>query len=93
MNVYVEKEDIHLIGNTAYEGENGCLEIICSGETANMEKILPRSILRCWGDFHIVKEEDFPWTDTKIDILYVTDMPWDLYLLTNNNSNNEILYI
>ena len=78
----VKKGDLFMIGYSAYEGTNNCLNIICRSENANIEKILLRSILSCWGDFHIVKEEDYPWTDPEIvtDILYVTDLPYDLYI-------------
>ena len=59
MTIEVEKEDIRKIGNV-WSNENGFLAIICNGDTANIEEILLRTILKCFGEeYHIVSAEDF----------------------------------
>ena len=49
MNIEVKKEDIKKIGNTKYN-EGGFLAIVCDGDTSNIEEILLRTILKCFGD-------------------------------------------
>lgn len=60
-NVYVTKDDLNGIGNTQFkDAETGFLTIICSIETAHIEKILLRSILKCFGEeYEITGEEDY----------------------------------
>ena len=83
MNIEVEKGDIKKIGNTKYN-EDGFLAIICSVETANIEEILLRSILKCFGkNYHIVVSEDFIWPNDDgedvIDIQFITNLPYEMY--------------
>ena len=83
MNIEVEKGDIKKIGNTKYN-EDGFLAIICSVETANIEEILLRSILKCFGkNYHIVVSEDFIWPNEDgedvIDIQFITNLPYEMY--------------
>ena len=84
MNIQVEKEDINKIGYTGYK-ENGFLAIICNGDTANIEEILLRSILKCFGDeYKIIKTEVFIWKNEEgeeevFDILYITNLPYELF--------------
>ena len=84
MTIEVEKEDIRKIGNTWYN-ENGFLAIICDGDTANIEEILLRSILKCFGEeYHIVSAEDFIWEEDDydewdFDIEFITNLPYEVY--------------
>lgn len=83
MNIDVKKEDIKKIGNTKYN-EDGFLAIICSVETANIEEILLRSILKCFGkNYHIVDSEDFIWPNEDgedvIDIQFITNLPYEMF--------------
>ena len=84
MNIEVVKEDIKRIGHTCYN-EGGVLAIICDGDTSNIEEILLRSILKCFGDeYKIIETKDFIiWGDRGqediIDILFVTNLPYEFY--------------
>lgn len=83
MTIEVKKGDINRIGNTWYN-EDGFLAIICSVETANIEEILLRSILKCFGkNYHIVVSEDFIWPNEDgedvIDIQFITNLPYEMY--------------
>ena len=67
MNIQVEKEDIRKIGNV-WSNEDGFLAIICNGDTANIEEILLRNVLKCFGEeYHIVSSKDFIWQDDDYD--------------------------
>lgn len=90
MNIEVQKEDIERIGNTMFRGDDGNLCIISDSEISNIEYILLRNILKCFGDYKIISEEDYArdnGTDDEegeidwnnVDILFVTDMPYSLY--------------
>ena len=83
MNIEVKKEDIKKIGNTKYN-EGGFLAIMCDGDTCNIEEILLRSILKCFGDdYKVIKTEDFIWENDEgevaYEILYVTNLPYELF--------------
>ena len=83
MNIEVTKEDIKKIGNTKYN-EGGFLAIICDGETSNIEEILLRSILKCFGDdYKVIKTEDYIWEkdegEVVCEILYITNLPYELF--------------
>ena len=83
MNIEVVKEDIKRIGHTCYN-EGGSLAIMCDGDTCNIEEILLRSILKCFGDdYKVVKAEDDIWEDSKgeevYDILFITNLPYEIY--------------
>ena len=84
MTIEVEKEDIRKIGNV-WSNENGFLAIICDGETANIEEILLRSILKCFGEeYHIVSAEDYIWEEDDhdewdFDIEFITNLPYEKY--------------
>ena len=82
MNIDVKKEDIKKIGNTKYN-EGGFLAI-CDGDTCNIEEILLRSILKCFGDdYKVIKTEDYIWKNDEgevvYEILYVTNLPYEIY--------------
>ena len=83
MNIEVTKEDIKKIGYACYN-EGGFLEIMCNGDTCNIEDILLRSILKCFGDeYKVIKTEDFIWKNEEgeevYDILYITNLPYELF--------------
>ena len=83
MNIDVKKEDIKKIGNTKYN-EGGFLAIICDGDTCNIEEILLRSILKCFGDdYKVIKTEDYIWENDEeevvFEILFITNLPYEIY--------------
>ena len=83
MKIEVTKEDIKRIGHTCYN-EGGYLAIMCDGDTSNIEEILLRSILKCFGDdYKVIKTEDFIWENDEgevvYEILYVTNLPYELF--------------
>ena len=83
MNIEVVKEDIKRIGHTCYN-EDGFLAIVCDGDTSNIEEILLRSILKCFGDdYKVIKTEDYIWENDEgevvYEILYVTNLPYELF--------------
>lgn len=83
MNIDVKKEDIKKIGHTCYN-ESGFLAIVCDGDTSNIEEILLRSILKCFGDdYKVIKSEDYIWENDEgevvYEILYVTNLPYELF--------------
>ncbi len=83
MNIDVKKEDIKKIGHTCYN-ESGFLAIVCDGDTCNIEEILLRSILKCFGDdYKVIKTEDYIWENDEgevvYEILYVTNLPYEIY--------------
>ena len=83
MNIEVTKEDIKNIGHTCYN-EGGFLAIVCDGDTSNIEDILLRSILKCFGDeYKVISREDDIWEDINgevvYEILYVTNLPYELF--------------
>ena len=83
MNIQVEKKDIRKIGNTKYN-EGGFLAIVCNEDSSNIEEILLRSILKCFGDeYKVIREEDYKWNDDNADevyeALFVTNLPYEMY--------------
>lgn len=83
MNLDLRKEDLNRIGNSKGE-QNGFLCIICNSETANIEEILLRNILKLFGEYEIIEINDFAWSEEdadnfKFDIEILTNMPIDVY--------------
>ena len=83
MNIEVTKEDIKKIGYACYN-EGGFLAIMCDGDTSNIEEILLRSILKCFGDeYKVIKAEDFIWENDEgeevYDILFITNLPYEIF--------------
>ena len=82
MNIEVTKEDIKKIGYACYN-EGGFLAIMCDGDTCNIEEILLRSILKCFGDDytvtnvleHICKDDE----DLIDGYTLVTNLPFELF--------------
>ena len=83
MNIEVTKKDIKKIGYACYN-EGGFLAIMCDGDTCNIEEILLRSILKCFGDdYKVIKTEDYIWEKDEGEVvcetLYVTNLPYELF--------------
>ena len=84
MNIQVEKEDIRKIGNV-WSNEDGFLAIICNSDTANIEEILLRNVLKCFGEeYHIVSSKDFicqddDYDEWDFDIEFITNLPYEVY--------------
>ena len=83
MNLDVQKEDIKKIGYACYN-EGGFLAIVCHDDTTEIEEILLRSILKCFGDeYKVIREEDYKWNDDNADevyeALFVTNLPYEMY--------------
>ena len=83
MKIGLTKEDIKKIGYACYN-EGGFLAIMCDGDTCNIEEILLRSILKCFGDdYKVIKTEDYIWEkdegEVVCEILYVTNLPYELF--------------
>ena len=83
MNIEVTKKDIKKIGNTKYN-EGGFLAIVCDGDTSNIEEILLRTILKCFGDeYKVIKTEDYICENDEgeevYDILFITNLPYEIY--------------
>ena len=77
MNIEVKFTDLFGIGHTAFN-ENGKLAILCDVQTANITKILLRSILSIKG-YTIVSVDDFVWENGEADVQFTTDMDWKEY--------------
>lgn len=79
MELTVNKNDIRNIGTTSFN-DNGFYCIICESNTANIEEILLRSILLCFGDYKIVETSDCNLNDDDNDIFieFKTNLPWDM---------------
>lgn len=76
MTLEVIKSDITRIGHTCHS-KDGFLEIFCNPDTANLEEILLRNILKCFGEgYKIVVTEDADYMDS---ISFLTNLPYDLF--------------
>lgn len=83
MNLQVEKSDIKNIGHTVFE-EDGNTVIICDIRTVNIEEILLRNILKCFGDDYEITSADDYWYETEdgdedVDIIFTTNLPYKEY--------------
>ena len=88
MTIEVNKEDICLIGHTAFN-ESGNTAIVCSIENNRVEYILLRNILKCFGEEYKIIDtyEDFEDPEdlrTVTDRVYITNLPFDIYLSMND---------
>jgi hypothetical protein len=78
--IEVSAEDIKKIGGTAFGDDDGFTHILCDLSTANIEEILLRSILKCFGEeYCIVACEDWEWDNGIQQIEFVTNLPWESY--------------
>ena len=86
MTIEVEKSDITHIGHTCHS-KDGFLEIFCEPDTANLEEILLRSILKCFGeDYMIVKSEDADYMDS---ISFLTNLPYEVFKMELEMENSK----
>lgn len=70
----LQQSDICRIGTDVHKDEFDNLVIVCNVDTANIEEILLRCILKLFGDYYIISEEDF---DDYIE--FVTNLPYHYY--------------
>lgn len=85
INFIFEKSDIHRIGHTGIN-EGGNTAILCNLDTANIEEILLRNILKCFGEnYKIVERLDYPQTadiEQVEAIEFITNLPFEFYSQT-----------
>lgn len=75
MNIEVNKSDITSIGHTCHS-KDGFLELFCEPDTANLEEILLRSILKCFGeDYRIVSSDE----ESMDSVSFLTNLPYELF--------------
>ena len=72
--VWVNKMDIKSIGDTIFE-ENNNTSFICDFITCNIEEILLRSILQCWGNNYMITKR----YEHNFGIVFQTNFPWNIY--------------
>ena len=70
MEIQVEKEDIQIIGHTAYE-EDGNTTFICDSKYDGFSYLFLKNILKCFGAYEIIDSYEL-FTDEQ-DTLSVTD--------------------
>lgn len=86
MNIEVVKEDISKIGNAQWGDDNGNMLITCDLATANIEEILLRNILKCFGEeYKIVSSEDFITEDCldengEVDLVKIKEVVFETNL-------------
>ena len=81
MNIEVTKEDIKKIGYACYN-EGGFLAIVCHDDTTEIEEILLRSILMCFGDeYKVIDVKDYVLNevDEVYDGMIITNLPYEIY--------------
>ena len=81
MNIEVTKEDIKKIGYACYN-EGGFLAIVCHDDTTEIEEILLRSILKCFGDeYKVIDVKDYVLNevDEVYDGMIITNLPYEIY--------------
>lgn len=81
MKFEVEKGDLCLIGHTAYN-EGGHMAVVCSIDSANLEYILLRNILKCFGEeYRIVESFEVFEDETNLlsvkDKVFITNLPFE----------------
>lgn len=87
-NLIFEKSDICKIGHTGFN-EGGKTTILCNIGTANIEEILLRNILKCFGEnYKIVESKQLVYPQTT-DIEFVTNLPYELYSQTCSELSNN----
>ena len=83
MSIEVEKSDIWKIGRGCWGNNGGYLTIDCNVDTVNIEEILLRSILKCYGEDytvtnvleHICKDDE----DLIDGYTLVTNPPFEIF--------------
>ena len=82
MNLF--KTDLLKLGTTAFDTKEGTC-IICRCEGSFMETLFIREILLLFGNYQIVKEDDFQWENGECDWAVYTNLPWSEYLKLTKN--------
>ena len=94
-HIEVNKHDLLKIGNSMIGDDNGNTVIICNVNTANIEEILLRNILKEFGDeYKILGVDDFSWNEEdaknfNADIRFVTNLPYSIVTDLFNIDCNE----
>ena len=78
MKMQVNKRDILLIGHTAFNVE-GKVSFLCYSLTADIEEILLRNILLCFGDYRITGRVDYLRGKGCDEYQIDTNLPWEVY--------------
>lgn len=88
MTIEVEKSDIWKIGRGCWGNDSGYLTIDCNIDTVNIEEILLRSILKCFGDEYTVTETlEYINDDDMIDgLVLVTNLPFEMFEMARNDN-------
>lgn len=78
MKMQVNKSDILRIGHTAFKYE-GNVSFYCYSITADIEEMLLRNILKCFGDYRITGRIDYLRGKGCDEYQLETDLPWEVY--------------
>ncbi len=81
MNIEIEKKDILDIGCVNYNID-GVFVICCDPNTDHIERILLRSILKCFGEQYIITRVDECLLDDDDDeeyIMFTTNLPYEMF--------------
>ena len=79
MNIEVEKKDILDIGCVNYNID-GVFVICCDPNTDHIERILLRSILKCFGEQYIITRVDECLLDDDDEyIMFTTNLPYEMF--------------
>ena len=83
-SVKVSKKDITKIGFSVFKEDGDKLSIVCCYKTCNIEEILLRSILKCFGKYEIIGEEEYEETladgSKVLNIVFRTNLPFETYM-------------
>lgn len=78
MEITVTKNDINKIGHTIFS-DNGYTAIVCNIDTSNIEEILLRNILKCFGQEYIITNSyDYPYSTDHDEIIFITNLPFEM---------------
>ena len=80
MNIEIEKKDILDIG-CAHYNIDGVYVICCDPNTDHIERILLRSILKCFGEQYIITRVDECLLDDDDEeyIMFTTNLPYEMF--------------
>ena len=77
MNLQVEQSDIKNIGHTVYPSDGNLTIFVGSLQTANIEEILLRNILKCFDEEYVILFIEDREGD---NVGFITTLPWDIYI-------------
>jgi hypothetical protein len=79
--IELEKRDILKIGTTIFQNEGGtAFEFSVDDNSYGVQEIMLRNILKLFGDYEIVKSEDWGWDEEKdwpSSVVITTNLPWE----------------